>query len=452
MGLSQQIEAVYQRALLLRERATASPVQPALLDDALHELYFVLEELQATNSELQQQNKLLLEAQQQVALERQRYRTLFELAPDGYLVTDRQGKIFHANQAAATLLAVPQANLVSKPLIVFVDPADRPQFLARLARLAQPDDSDQDWEVLITRRHEASVAVAITTARVKGDRGQGVALLWSLRDISHRKQIEQNLQAELGKTQAHLDRSQRLDSLGTLASGLAHDLGNALSPLVTATDLLLLPHHGLAESAYPLVEMMKSSALRSLDLVQQLLLFAQGGTGERQPLSLGLALGEVLDIIQGTMSPAIVVQWSSADDETWVEAEPTPIHQVFMNLCLNACDAMATGGTLQLAVETRQIDSGDPQLPAAPPGRYAVATVADNGSGMDPAIVDRIFDPFFTTKSAGRGTGLGLATTFRIVQTHGGFIQVDSQVGVGSRFQVFLPAIASPPGALPGAE
>ncbi len=450
MGISQQIEAIYQRALLLRERATASPVQPAPLDDALRELYFVLEELQVTDSELQQQNQRLIEAQKQIDLERQRYRTLFELAPDGYLVTDRQGKIFHANQAAATLLAVPQANLVGKPLIVFVDPADRSQFLAHLA---QPNDDDQDWEVRITPRRKDSLAVAITTARVKGDRGQGVALLWSLRDISQRKQIEQNLQAELGETQAHLDRSQRLDSLGTLASGLAHDLGNALSPLVTATDLLLMPHYGLAESAYPVVEMMKSSALRSLDLVQQLLLFAQGGTGEHQPLSLGQALEEVLAIVQCTMSSAIVVQWSGDDDGVWVEAEPTPIHQVLMNLCLNACDAMADGGTLQLAVETRQIDSGDPQLPAtAPPGRYAVVTVADNGSGIDPAIVDRIFDPFFTTKEAGQGTGLGLATTFRIVQTHGGFIQVDSQVGVGSRFQVFLPAIASPPGALPGAE
>ena len=450
MGISQQIEAVYQRALLLRERATALPIQPALLDDALRELYLVLEELQATDLELQQQNQSLLEAQQQLDLERQRYRTLFELAPDGYLVTDRQGKIFHANQAAATLLAVPQANLVDKPLIVFVDPADRPQFLARLA---QPDDGDQDWEVLITRRHEASVAVAITTARVKGDRGQGVALLWSLRDISQRKQIQQNLQAELGQAQAHLDRSQRLDSLGTLASGLAHDLGNDLSPLVTATDLLRLPKYGLAESAYPVVEMMKSSALRSLDLVRQLLLFAQGGTGERQPLSLGLTLGEVVAMIRSTVPSSITVQWPGDDDGVWVEAEPTPIHQVFMNLCLNACDAMADGGTLAIALETRQIDSGDPQLPAtAPPGRYAVATIADNGSGIDPAIVDRIFDPFFTTKSAGQGTGLGLATTFRIVQNHGGFIQVDSQVGVGSRFQVFLPAIASPPGALPGAE
>jgi signal transduction histidine kinase len=158
-------------------------------------------------------------------------------------------------------------------------------------------------------------------------------------------------------------------------------------------------------------------------------------------------------MIRSTVPSSITVQWPGDDDGVWVEAEPTPIHQVFMNLCLNACDAMADGGTLAIALETRQIDSGDPQLPAtAPPGRYAVATIADNGSGIDPAIVDRIFDPFFTTKSAGQGTGLGLATTFRIVQNHGGFIQVDSQVGVGSRFQVFLPAIASPPGALPGAE
>ncbi|TVQ08246.1 MAG: PAS domain S-box protein [Leptolyngbya sp. DLM2.Bin27] len=461
MGISQQIEAVYQRALLLRQQATTSPVEPALLDEALRELYFVLEELQTTDSDLQAQNHRLLDTQQQLDLERQRYRTLFELAPDAYLVTDCQGKIHQVNLTAAALFGVPQANLVNKPLIVFVEPADRQQFQTRLAH----PEGLHEWEMTIIQRQAAAKTVAIAAATIHGARGQKSAILWSLRDIDLHKQAVQALHttqsdlehqieartAELTEAHAHLERSQRLDSLGTLASGLAHDLRNAIGPLVTATDLLLLPKYDLAEAAHPLVQMMKSSARRSVDLIDQLLLFVRGTEGDRIPLTLSHALAEVVTIIQSTVPATIAVQLKLDDsDLAWVEAEATPVHQVLMNLCLNACDAMAEGGTLAVAAETRQLDSGDPQLAAAAsPGRYGVATVADTGCGMAPDIMERIFEPFFTTKAAGLGTGLGLATTFRIVQNHGGFIRVESQVGVGTEFQVFLPAIAAPVGSEP---
>ncbi|MGB3311804.1 MAG: ATP-binding protein [Nodosilinea sp.] len=456
MGISQQIEAVYQRALLLHDRATTSPAEPALLDEALRELYFVLEELQATDSDLQMQNQRLLDTQQQLDLERQRYRTLFELAPDGYLVTDSQGKIHRANLAAAALFAVPLVNLINKPLIVFVDPGDRQQFQTRLAN----PESMHHWDMMITQRHASAKAVAIATATINGTRGQSAAILWSLRDNDQHSQMVQALNtaqnglkqqieartAELSEAHAHLERSQRLDSLGSLASGLAHDLRNAIGPLVTATDLLMLPQYALAESAYPLVQMMKSGARRSVDMIDQLMLFIRGTEGKRVPLALGHALGEVVTIIRSTVPQAISVESRLDDNDlAWVEAEATPVHQVLMNLCLNACDAMAAGGTLSVAVETRQLGQGDPLLPPdAPPGRYSVATVADTGSGIAPDIIKRIFDPFFTTKPAGMGTGLGLSTAFRIVQNHGGFMRVESQVGVGTQVQVFLPAIAAP--------
>lgn len=456
MGISQQIEAVYQRALLLRQQDTSSPIEPALLDAALRELYFVLEELQATDSDLQAQNQRLLDTQQQLDLERQRYRTLFELAPDGYLVTDCHGKIHQANLAAAALFGVPLGNLVDKPLMVFVEPADRQQFQTRLAN----PEGVHDWEIMITQRHQPFKTVTVATATIKGIRGQKAAILWSLRDIGVQKQTMQALHtaqndlehqieartAELAEAYAHLERSQRLDSLGTLASGIVHDLRNAIGPLVTATDLLLLPKYDLAESAYSLVKMMKSSAGRSVDLIDQLLLFVRGTEGDRIPLALSHALAEVVTIIRSTVPKTISVESKLDDnDPAWVSAEATPVHQVLMNLCLNACDAMAAGGTLSVAVETRQLDPDDPHLAAsAPPGRYGVATVADTGCGITPEIGKRIFDPFFTTKAAGMGTGLGLATAFRIVQNHGGFMRVESQVGVGTEFQVFLPAIAAP--------
>jgi PAS domain S-box-containing protein len=455
LGISQQIEAVYQRALVLRQRATASPAAPALLDEALRELYFVLEELQAIDSDLQQQNQHLIDAQQQLEVERQRYRTLFELAPDGYLVTDRQGKIHHANQVAAALFAAPQANLVGKPLVALVAPSDRSAVWAQLVHPA----GQQDWEISLPRRGQPAVLVAISTAAIAGAQGQGLAILWSLRDISQRKQMEQQLQsahneleqrvesrtAELVKAQADLDRTQRLDSLGTLASGLAHDLSNTLTPVATGAELLLLPKYALGEAAYPLVQMIKTSTQRGIDLLRQLLLFAQGATGLRGALALDRVLTEVATLIRRTASAAIAVDTDLiAGESVWVEADPTQLQQVLMNLCLNACSAMAEGGTLSLAVEPCQIEPGSP---LAPPGRYGVVTIADTGTGIDPSVIDSIFDPFFTTKASGFGTGLGLAIAFRIVQSHGGFIEVSSQLGKGSQFRVYLPAIAAPASA-----
>ncbi|WP_017299187.1 diguanylate cyclase domain-containing protein [Nodosilinea nodulosa] len=186
MGISQQIEAVYQRALLLRQRATALPVQPDLLNEALRELYFVLEELQAADTELQRQNQSLIDAQQQIEVERQRYHTLFELAPDGYLVTDRRGNIHHANRAAAALFDVDPAYLVHKPLVVLVEPDDRAKVSARLA-LPQ---GTEPFDIELNRRQLPPLAVAVTTAAVGNAQGQSEAMLWSLRDITQRQQAE----------------------------------------------------------------------------------------------------------------------------------------------------------------------------------------------------------------------------------------------------------------------
>ncbi len=190
MSISHQIEAVYQRALRLREQATTNPVDPSLLDLALKDLYLVLEELQAVDAELHQQNQLLSDTRYQVELERQRYRTLFELAPDGYLVTDETGKIYHANRAAELLFALPQAGLVGKPLMVLIEQGDWSAFQRRLA---QPDPAIP-WEVPLKSRQGKPVTVAIATNFLK-DRRQGVTtILWSLRDISQQRGMEQQIQ------------------------------------------------------------------------------------------------------------------------------------------------------------------------------------------------------------------------------------------------------------------
>ena len=198
MSISYQIEAVYQRALRLREQAITTPVDPSLLDLALKDLYLVLEELQAVDAELRQQNQMLYNTRTQVEVERQRYRTLFELAPDGYLVTDKTGKISHANRAAAELFALPEAGLVGKPLMVLIEQGNWSTFQRRLA---QPDPSTP-WEVTLKSRRQEPVTVAIATNFLKDSPHGSTTILWSLRDISQRRSLEQQIQT----AQANFER------------------------------------------------------------------------------------------------------------------------------------------------------------------------------------------------------------------------------------------------------
>ncbi|MBD2233356.1 PAS domain-containing protein [Phormidium tenue] len=191
MSISHQIEAVYQRALRLREQATTNPIDPTLLELALKDLYLVLEELQAVDTELHEQNQILNDTRVQVDLERQRYRTLFELAPDGYLVTDATGKIYHANRAAEILFAQPQAGLVGKPLMVLIEQGDWSEFQRRLA---QPNPA-KPWEVTLKSRQGEPITVAIATNFLKDSGPGATTILWSLRDISQQRRIEQQLQA-----------------------------------------------------------------------------------------------------------------------------------------------------------------------------------------------------------------------------------------------------------------
>ncbi|NJK38958.1 MAG: PAS domain S-box protein [Oscillatoriales cyanobacterium RM2_1_1] len=191
MGISQQIEAVYRRALLLRQYALKSPAQENLLEKALQELYFVLEELQSSQEELHQQNRELMATRESVELERQRYQSLFELAPNRYLVTDLQGNICQANQYAADrLFCTSQDYLINKPLLVFIHESDRQRFQARLAY----PRSGENWEVTLTPPSGGAMAVAIAVTLVNDTHRHGGMLLWSLNDITLRRRLEQQLQ------------------------------------------------------------------------------------------------------------------------------------------------------------------------------------------------------------------------------------------------------------------
>lgn len=248
-------------------------------------------------------------------------------------------------------------------------------------------------------------------------------------DVTEQKRVEQQLL-----------RAQRLESIGTLAGGIAHDLNNMLAPIVMGLDLLRGRHDDPGSLA--LIDNLQRSARRGSELIKQVLTFARGTEGTRAPVVLDRVLGEVHGIIINTFPKNITLQLDLGLDAP-VLGDATQLNQVFMNLCVNARDAMPAGGTLRLAsriVEVGATDIADHR--DAHPGRYARVDVQDTGTGIEPDALERIFEPFFTTKDVGRGTGLGLATSLGIVRSHGGFISVTSAVGEGTTFSVHLPLMA----------
>lgn len=236
-------------------------------------------------------------------------------------------------------------------------------------------------------------------------------------------------------------RTQRLESVGRLASGIAHDLNNILAPVLTGAELLLDTARNPDERN--LLELIKASALRGATILRQLLMFGRGEPDARASLQVGPLIWEMLKIIEETFPKNISVRSDIPPDLPAIFGNVTHVHQVLMNLCINARDAMSDGGRLMLEARVVNVDEAMAKRFAAPTtGPHVVLSVADTGSGIPPEVMDKIFDPFFTTKPLGQGTGLGLATVSGIVRSHRGFICVDSQLGQGTRFSIHFPVCA----------
>jgi nitrogen-specific signal transduction histidine kinase/ActR/RegA family two-component response regulator len=254
-------------------------------------------------------------------------------------------------------------------------------------------------------------------------------------DITGQKQLE-----------AQLLRAQRLQSIGALAGGVAHDLNNILTPIIMNASLLR--ETVTDPENREMINSVESCAHRGADIIKQLLTFARGKPGVRAPLPIRHLLNEMDKLIRETFPRNIRVR-VNATRELWpVLGDATQIHQALMNLCVNARDALPDGGTLSLAAANITLDETFAETtPEAKPGPYVCLSVTDTGTGIEPGHLDRIFDPFFTTKDVGEGTGLGLATVLGVVRGHGGFVRVDSRIGSGTTFDLYLPASPAAPAA-----
>jgi PAS domain S-box-containing protein len=247
----------------------------------------------------------------------------------------------------------------------------------------------------------------------------------TVHDLSERQQHER-----------HVLRTQRMESIGTLAGGIAHDLNNALAPIMMSLGMLRLQYP--AESK--MLEIVEARTKRCADMVRQLLNFVRGAEGERATLQPARLIQEMENLMTGSFPKNIEILVKCDPKLPNVLGDATQLHQVLMNLCVNARDAMPNGGTLMLAAQPVSLDAAQAQsIPEAKPGNYLLLRVSDTGTGMPPEILDRIFEPFYTTKAQGKGTGLGLSTVMGIVKGHDGFLKVYSQPGQGSTLNVYLP-------------
>jgi PAS domain S-box-containing protein len=243
-------------------------------------------------------------------------------------------------------------------------------------------------------------------------------------------------------TEQQLLRAQRMESIGTLAGGIAHDLNNILSPILMSVDMLEL--NELDSETRRWLEVIRENAERGANLVKQVLTFARGMEGERIPVQIRHIVKDLVKILQETLPKSINLRFEITPDLWIINADPTQIHQVLMNMCINARDAMPTGGNLSLSAKNVTLDESYARVHLdAAAGDYVLLSVTDNGTGMSDEIVKRIFDPFFTTKDIGKGTGLGLATSQSIIKSLNGFINVYSEIGKGTQFTVYIPALES---------
>ena len=297
-------------------------------------------------------------------------------------------------------------------------------------RALQAVQQHNEWSGELRQRNRAGRELVVQSRwnLMRESNGRPKAILVVNTDITEKKGLE-----------VQLLRAQRLESIGTLASGLAHDLNNVLTPIMMSVQLL--KEDAADEEQLASLQTLETCSQRGANIIRQMLMFARGVEGQRIMLNPKHLIHEMERIARETFPRSIEIQVRIPKDLCILLGDMTQIQQVLMNLCVNARDAMPDGGTLSVDLKKVQLDESSTSiLPKARPGTYVVISVTDTGTGIPPELMDKIFDPFFTTKPLGQGTGLGLATVLGIVENHGGFVQVESQPGKGTTFRVYLPA------------
>ena len=364
------------------------------------------------------------EAEDKIAQQAQ----LLDITTDAILVKDLEETILYCNRSAEQIYGWTKEELIGKTANELLYQEISSELEEALGKVVEAGS----WmgELHKVTASGKNIVVASRWTLVRDEAGNPESILTVDTDITEKKQLENQFL-----------RTQRLESLGTLASGIVHDLNNMLTPILAIAQLLPLKLKSQEADCSEMLTILENSAMQGADLVKQILTFARGNEGKRTVMQINHLLKDIEQFAKRTFAKSIVIERNLPQDLLTVSADPTQMHQVLMNLVVNARDSMPNGGTITIAAQNLYVDESYAKMNIeAKVGNYVVITIADTGTGIPPEVIERVFDPFFTTKAVGKGTGLGLSTVIGIVKNHGGFIQVSSQLGRGSQFKVYLPS------------
>jgi PAS domain S-box-containing protein len=360
------------------------------------------------------------------------FRATFENAPIGIALIAPDGRVIRSNSAAHELLGYSESELQRMFFKEFTHPDDVQPALEAFQELVEGKRTGYQVERRYVRKGGGVVTVRLTISMVHGPEAKVQYAVAMLEDITEKKKMAKQFL-----------RAQRMESIGTLASGIAHDLNNILAPILMAAGLLKGKMTDPRDKE--IVTIVENGAQRGASIIRQLLTFGRGLEGAKVNVQIRHLVNDMVHVIRETFPRNIEISSKASADLWMVNAEATQLYQVLMNLCVNARDAMPNGGKLTVSAENIRLEKEHASLNAlAKPGSYVVVTVSDTGGGIPKEIINRIFEPFFTTKDVSRGTGLGLSTVMDIVKHHGGFVTVYSEPGKGTQFKVYLPASDAP--------
>lgn len=360
----------------------------------------------------------------------QQHAALLDVDPAAIYVLDHDGRITFWNKSAERIYGWKKEEVLGSKLVSRLEEEAVQQFHEAWKQVFTGEKWQGSKQFL--RADGSQIIIESDWTLIAGHHGRTPSVYVVDSDVTEKKKLE-----------AQFLRAQRMESLGMVAGGIAHDLNNILGPILLSVQV------SRKQTSDPkllrLIDMIEVSAKRGSEIVKQILGFARGKEGSRSAIRLETLVNEVSEFLQETFPKSIRVETTIPPGLWTVSANATHLHQVLLNLCINARDAMPDGGTLKLTAENLFLDEQYVLLsPGVGVGPYVVLSVQDTGVGIPPDVKERIFEPFFTTKSASLGTGLGLSTVAGIVQNHGGFVTVYSEVGRGSTFKVHLPAMVTP--------
>ncbi|MFH2113836.1 MAG: PAS domain S-box protein, partial [Spirochaetota bacterium] len=385
-------------------------------------------------------------AEQALRESEEKYRSLIETVADPVIVYDQAGQVTYVNQAFGKVFGWTSRQVVGKRLD-FIPAEEVPRTMAKLSEVMRGKPCYL-FETKRLTKDGRTIDVSVSAANYRDDGGGHQGIVVSLQDITQRKLAEE----EANTLQAQLRQAQKMEAIGTLAGGIAHDFNNILGAIIGFTDISLLsipPDSPVRGN----IQKVLDAGLRAKDLVKQILTFSRQTEQEIKPIRIGHIVEEVVNLLKATIPSNIEIA-SQIDADCVVMGDPSQLHQVVMNICTNAVQAMrAEGGSLEIKLDTIDMDAKSVRLvPEMSPGLYQRITVTDTGHGMTREVIDRIFEPFFTTKEKGQGTGLGLSVAHGIIKKLGGKTTAYSEPGKGSTFCIYLPVLDSGADAAPRSD